>query len=305
MCIKSKVLLTFLFTALYLAAKELPYALEIETSMLNGEANELVYNNDGSKLSELIWGLDDVKLVGIGGKYTFSDNLKFKANLYMNYQEGSSSIDDYDWLYTGMEWTHWSNSPTKINDVLKYDFNFIFNFIPLEFGSVFFTVGYKEDTYNWDAYGGTYIYSDTDNGGFRDQIGTFSNTLLLSYKQNFKTPYIGLGVAWEEDFFSFNALLKYSNMVEAIDEDMHHARDLYFEDFFEEGEFIGLKINGSFGLGSNIYLGAFFEFEKYLLNKGWTRTTNTNTGAVSVSGDGSAGIENESSTIGISLQYLY
>jgi plasminogen activator len=294
-----------LFTSFYITAKDFPYALEVEISILNGEANELVYNNDGSKLSELIWGLDDVKLIGIGGKYFFSENFKFNANLYLNYQEGTSTIDDYDWFYTGMDWTHWSNSPTKINDVLKYNFNFVFNIMPLKFGNVFLTLGYKEDNYKWDAYGGKYIYSDTDNGGFRDQTGTFPDSLLLSYKQNFKTPYIGIGLSFEEDYFYFDLIFTYSNMVEAMDEDMHHARNLYFEDYFEEGKFIGLKVKGSYSLSSNIDLGAFFEFEKYLLNKGWTRTTDTSTGEVSVSGLGSAGIANESSTIGISINYLY
>lgn len=295
----------FISTNIAILPKNSNYSIEFHTSVLSGKANEIVYRTNGSKLSELIWGLDDIKLIGLGAQYYFAENFAFNGDFFINYQDGESTIDDYDWLYEGTDWTHWSNSPTKITDVLKYDFNFTLDLLPLGQGTLYFAFGYKEDTYNWDAYGGTYIYSDTDNGQFRDETGTFPNTLLLSYKQNFKTPYIGIGIKYEEDLFTADALLKYSNKVEAYDEDNHYARNLYFEEYFENGEFISLSLRGEIKINYNIFINAFYQFEKHMLNKGWTQTTDTSTGNVSISGYESAGIKNEISNIGIGIKYIY
>lgn len=297
-------IILFISLTINLYAKGFSWDFRVDTGLLNGEANELVYRTDGSKLSELIWGLEDVRLAGIGTSLNTAYNIKINFDFYMNYNEGKSTIEDYDWADTSIsDWTHWSKSDTDITEVYKYDLNVELFSFHIKSVKYYFLAGYKEDIYTWKAYGGTYIYSS--KGNFRDDINNFSDELLLSYRQDFRAPYIGLGSNYGSKRFDLEGEVLYGNNVDASDEDIHHARNLYFEDFFEDGEYFGISLKGKYNFTKSLSLIVSYDYEKYLLNKGWTKVTNLNTGYTSSYNYNSAGIENESSMYTVGLEYRY
>lgn len=305
--INIKLLLLFCLVSFYTFSADGLLSLRVNQSFLSGSANEIVYRDlAGNKLSELNWGIKDVKLIGIGASYGPISGLSINTDFYINYNEGTSEMDDYDWLdYSRADWTHFSNSPTDITQVYKFDLNTEYTLLSTDLINLFVTLGYKADTFKWVAVGGTYIYSDDDGGNFRAYQGSFPNEPGISYNQSFKCSYIGLGSKINLGSFSLEGKLNYSAKVEVKGEDTHHFRDLYFEDYFSNGELIQLNLQGNFILNDNMTLIASYDYTKYFLNKGYTVSTDLITGVSSTSGFGGAGIENYSTMINLGFKYIF
>ena len=298
-----KRLIIFVFISLGLFAEN--YEIRVNHGFLQGVGNEYVYkDNQGTKLSELIWNLESVKLIGMGFTYGTERPYSINADFYANYMKSTSDMDDYDWVLPISDWTHWSNSPTDINGVYKLDVNLQYK-IPLNSFSLLFLAGYKYDVYKWVASGGTYVYSDDDGSNFRGYKGNLPDTPGISYNQFFTIPYIGVGASLGGDSFSIESKLLYSSAVSAKDEDTHHLRDLFFEDIFEEGTFIQVNLLGKYKLTDSIGINGSYIYEEHLVNKGYTVTTDLTDGSKDTSGYGAAGIANKVSTISLGLNYNF
>ena len=275
-------------------------SIDVNYVNLNGTANEIVYWSSSSdkKLSELIWNLDNVNLIGVGTTYNINENGSINFDFYMNADTGKSDMTDYDWTnYNSSNWTHWSNSPTDITKVYKLDLNFKYISSVRENLDFFIMAGYKLDIYKWVAIGGDYIYPS--------ESGTLDDIPVVSYNQYFNVPYIGVGTTMDISNFSFTGKLIYSGAVIAKDEDTHHLRDLYFEEYFEGGKMLGLILRGEYNFTENFAILGSVDYSKYYLNKGYTIETDLTDGSTTTYGEGSAGIENETSMISLGLNYKF
>ncbi len=87
------------------------------------------------------------------------------------------------------------------------------------------TAGYQEARFSWTRQeAGSYIY---DNGRY---IGNFPHGVRgIGYSQRFKMPYIGLAGDYRIGDFECNVLFKYSDWVNAHDNDEHHAKLTFIE----------------------------------------------------------------------------
>lgn len=275
-------------------------SIDVNYVNLNGTANEIVYWSSSSdkKLSELIWNLDNVNLIGVGTTYNINENGSINFDFYMNADTGKSDMTDYDWTnYNSSNWTHWSNSPTDITKVYKLDLNFKYISSVRENLDFFIMAGYKLDIYKWVAIGGDYIYPS--------ESGSLQDIPVISYNQYFNVPYVGLGAVLNMSNFSFTGKLIYSGAVIAKDEDTHHLRDLYFEEYFEGGKMLGLILRGEYNFTENFAILGSVDYSKYYLNKGYTIETDLTDGSTTTYGEGSAGIENETSMISLGLNYKF
>ena len=275
-------------------------SLDVNYANLNGPANEIVYWSSSSdkKLSELIWNLDNVNLIGVGTTYNINENGSINFDFYMNADTGKSDMTDYDWTnYNSSNWTHWSNSPTDITKVYKLDLNFKYISSVRENLDFFIMAGYKLDIYKWVAIGGDYIYPS--------ESGSLQDIPVISYNQYFNVPYVGLGAVLNMSNFSFTGKLIYSGAVIAKDEDTHHLRDLYFEEYFEGAKMLGLILRGEYNFTENFAILGSVDYSKYYLNKGYTIETDLTDGSTTTYGEGSAGIENETSMISLGLNYKF
>ena len=129
---------------------------------LNGDSSELVYGENGRKLSELNWELDDVPMLNVGGSISPRSWLTISADFWTRLNRGSGTMDDYDFLAINYDgYTHWSHHDnTDLTQGFMFDLNAAFTFYTFEETSFSALVGYKYDTWEWEARGGNYFYSD-------------------------------------------------------------------------------------------------------------------------------------------------
>lgn len=297
---------SFLYGSILKNYKVESSSFDISTSILNGTSYEIVYQTDG-KLSELIWNLDNINLLELDYNLILKNDIRINTRIKTNFTAETSTMEDFDWDsdfddVSNGEWTDYSKSDTEVNEVYQFDFYFEFPAYSNSFFNLYLLAGYKEDSFKWDAIGGEYIYSSSS---FRDISGEFNDIATISYNQYFQTPYFGFSLNRDYKKAYMNAVIKYSAMVFANDEDTHHLRDLYFEEEFEWGEMLDFNFSISYKLSTDISFFSSFNYLKYYLNSGSTKVTDLSDGSITTYGDGSAGIEHESYafSLGVKLDF--
>ena len=312
--LKKILILIFLSLNLYaLDFASMNKSAKVNISTISGTSNEIVYNSDGSKLSELFWRLDNVTLIGVNAAIQPNDrvvvNLDFKKNL----ENPSSTMDDYDWMdgYTTSPagYTHWSHHEnTTVKDVTKIDLNLQAALIPTKLGVLYGMVGYKKDTFKWEAKGGFYEYS-TNNF---NRVYIDDDTKVISYSQYITTVYFGAGVVYTDlADLKIDANFKFATNVSIRGEDMHHQRTdygangIYFVDECDEATLTEWNISIMYDIQKNfsIYLG--YNFTDISIAKGYTTADYINTPYYSVSSNGTAGASHESTmyTLGVKFNF--
>lgn len=275
----------------------------LSLGLLTAEANELVYDSaSGAKASHLTWESDTVAMLGFGGSITPVHWLKLNADFKINVSEGSSTMDDYDWFVTGADWTHWSHhEDTDVDSITMFDINAEFTMMGKDQTRLYGIVGYKQDTFEWSAYGGTYVYSVN---GFRDSSGSFPDGEKgISYEQTYKTPYLGLGFEMDFTPVTFAGRFTYSPAVDLATVDNHYQRNLEFTDDFETGDMFGLDVAVVYALTTNLKLAGSLHYLSYDEVKGSTNVKDTISGyTVHYDGD-VAGSDNTSTLIAATLIY--
>jgi plasminogen activator len=302
-------------------SKALQHSLIVSIDKLNGKADEIVYDG-GKKISHLEWDIKNLKMLSLGFTSKIPDLFEGNSDLFETRIKFSNAINggnggmvDYDWIgknYDGNKnhenWTHRSFSDVKIQKAQQFDIAGSFNLYKEEFR---FNIGYKYDRFKWRDYSGSYIYSSlnkeqTESIAFRDQVGNFNGIRSITYQQIFKTPYIGL--EYQKELFDKkiygNIFGNYSNLVSAEDEDMHHQRNLRFNEYFKNGEYYNWGVNIFGRIKENLYLGAGYEYVYYPENRGYTIMKDLNTNK-SYKYENSAGIKNEFSKISVNLKYNF
>ena len=291
------------------------HSLTISLDKVSGKADEIVYDG-AKKLSHLEWDIKNLKMLSLGLNSQFSNGFGARVKFSNAINQGDGKMVDYDWDGDGYDgnlnhdnWTHRSISNVKIKKAQQFDIAGTYSFYKDELK---FNFGYKHDHFKWSAYGGSYIYPTINQStgemiSFRTDIGTFSDDEVgITYEQTFQTPYIGL--EYQKDLFDkkiyANIFGNYSNLVSAEDEDIHHLRNIKFNEYFKNGKYYNLGANIFGKVKENIYLGLGYEFVYYPENRGYTITQFLDTGEAYQSED-SAGIKNKFSKISLNLKYNF
>jgi plasminogen activator len=297
------------------------HALTVSIDKLNGKADEIVYEGN-KKLSHLEWDIKNLKMLSLGFTSKIPDLFEGKSDLFETRIKFSNAINggnggmvNYDWIGTNYDgnknhenWTHRSFSDVKIQKAQQFDIAGSFNLHKEEFR---FNFGYKYDRFKWRDYGGSYIYSSlnedkTESIAFRDKVGNFNGERGITYEQIFKTPYIGF--EYQKELFDkeiyANIFGNYSNLVTAEDEDMHHLRNIKFNEYFKNGKYYNWGFNILGKIKEDLYLGAGYEFVYYPENRGYTIVKDLDTNE-SDRYDDSAGIRNKFSKISLNLKYNF
>lgn len=266
---------------------------------LNSETKEIVYNNNGSKLSQLEWKADNVKLLNFGIEGNIKNSLFLSASLATNFDNDDMVMDDYDWV-NNTQWTHWSHhDKTQVEDIKMFDANLKYKFEKLP---VYVGVGYKAEKFEYSAFDGDYIYST--NGGFRDSTGSFSG-LGITFEHTLKMPYLIVGTDFNiTKDLNVGADVSYSTFAKFEDQDTHHFRNLVYNDDLDYTNYLGYNIYVNYSITKMIGLGLNYSYNKYDSRKGDTTITNTNSGASSTFED-TAGLEHSNQTITAKLKIKF
>ena len=284
--------------------------LYLSTGQTSVKANELVigqpifgYPTD-YKLSQLIWEVEN-NLVLIGGFSYSRGKTRMNFELQTALSEGDGVMDDYDWLFVGLDWSEWSHhEDTSLTDHNSLDINFDHLFYGTADNAWRFLLGYRESNWAWEARGGTYIYSS--DPGYRDLSGTFTpGEPGISYEQEFSMPYIGIKYEGESEKWKFNVQYEYSNWVSMKATDHHFLRDLIFVDDFDNGDMSSYKIGAAYKFSSELEGYVRYDAREYEELRGNTITKDSNTGAIVGICENCAGADNTNSTWSIGISYTY
>ncbi len=297
-----KKILIFIIINMFIFAEA--YELRIETGVLNGVAHEIVYWDETREMSKLIWPLDNVKIIELGIKKNISKKYKINISFTNKIDSDLVYMEDYDWMNTNDldNWTHWSISPTELKELKKINSN-----IEKEYKKHKYTFsilsGLKYDRYKWIATGGKRIYYGVE--------ATLPNIPVISYTQNFYTPYLGLSYGYGENHLVLSSKLLYSPFVYAHDKDIHHIQNenatnptVIFEDYFFNGQYLEGQILINYLIKNQLKLTLAYEYSHYLKNRGDLVKTVVQTGDSFEISD-CVGIENKTSTISLGLTYKF
>lgn len=273
---------------------------------LGGESKELVYE-DGRKVSELIWKLDNIYMINGGVSVQPKSWLKLNADLWVAVNDGDGTMDDYDWFVPGMDWTHWSHhEDVPLDKGIMFDINVEVPFYTTEGTSFSAFVGLKRDNWKWDAKGGSFVYSVN---GFRDSSMTFPDGQnVISYEQWWTVPYIGIGFTSHLTNWKFSGRIIASPFVQGEDEDMHHLRGqagLLFEEDFDSSSMWSIDLAATYKMTQNWGLTGSFKYQYYDEAKGSTTITDVATGQKFYYDGDVAGADNEAMLFSLSLEYTF
>lgn len=165
-------------------------SVDLSIGVMNGEANEVVYNPNGSVLSHLIWTFDNV--VVLNGNLNYKWNwLNFGVKGRVNITD-DSTMDDFDFpgAICGISGpfcqSHHEN--TSVERALMLDLYAGAELLRVGQFGLQGVIGYKWEHNSWSARGGVSNYTLP-----------FPNIPVISYEQWWEAPYFGLQASGEWD----------------------------------------------------------------------------------------------------------
>jgi plasminogen activator len=283
------------------------FSARMSLGYMDGEAGEYWYVPEiGHKLSELDWKFEEVFMLGLGGSLSPNSWLTFNLDFWINLNEGDNTMDDYDWYLTGYTYTNWSHhDETDLKTAFSLDFNGEFAFYQYQTSKFFGIAGFKYDTYELEAYGGSYIYSANY---LYDTVFTVDNgTKIITYEQNYYAPYVGIGFSsslWETPL-NFSGRVIFAPYVWGDDKDQHYMRDLVFEQDFDSGTMFAVDFTAKYYFTPNFTTWLGFQYQNYDEMKGESTITDTTNGAQTKATGDVAGMDSEAMmfSLGVSFDF--
>lgn len=277
---------------------------------LTDNATELTYLPwSGYKISELDWKTDPVLMLTLGGSIQPKHWLRFNGDLQFKLTDGENSMNDYDWMVPGMDWTDWSqHNDVDLTSGYVMDFNIEFPVLHLgeqTTSSTSFSLfaGFITEKWEWEASGGSYVYSEN---GFRDTIGIFDPAgKEITYNQKFNTPYLGVGFSSRLNNLDLHGRIIFSELVHAEDHDQHHQRGLIFASDCKHGEMLGGNLGFAYRFTPQWAVTADVQYLEYSEVRGVLDITDIRTGqSLHVDGDAS-GIKSSRTSVALGMRYQF
>lgn len=249
------------------------FSARVQAGYLTGTANELVYagSYSNSLISKLIWEIDSLFLAGLGCSFQYKF-FAFHLDGWFKTEDGDGTMDDYDWMIEGEEWTDWSHhTDTPVSGAVIFDINTEVIVPQLSSGKLALSgiVGLKIDNLQWKARGGSYIYTSDPDTTFRDLEGNFEPGVLgITYEQTFYAPYLGIGMRGRLGHFEFAGRLAASiwSMTEA--KDTHHMRDMYTIASMDQGDVLLYDVSVIYNFTESYALEVGYQHTDYETTRG-------------------------------------
>ncbi len=237
---------------------------------LNGEANEYVYWEDsgGRTASKLTWKIDSLYMAGLGVTIQPSHWVNINVDTWFNVGDGDGYMSDYDWMEPAIQdWTDESlHDDTNVTKGFIFDVNAEMTAFSNDQISLTGILGFRRDNFEWEARGGTYVYSA---GGFRNRTGSFpAGELGITYEQTFNVPYFGVGFKGDFDRVHLGVKLIGSIFVNGEAVDQHHMRDLVTYDDFSGEQMWGFDLAFGYDISDRMGVEMTYAYEKYDTMKG-------------------------------------
>jgi outer membrane protease len=192
--------------------------------LMNIEAHEYVYLGN-NKASQLDWDTDGVVLYTASAGADLGADWHVKGRLDLGFG-GDGHMVDYDWVpgfavnQSKDGWSDRSAHPdTRLDYYVSGALEVGRNIFTDESSNVSVGGGIKYTEVRWQAFGGSYIYSD---GGVRNDIGELPDGLKgISYKQKIPTIFLGFDGSTSFDRLTLSGGVKGGMTLGIDDQDDH------------------------------------------------------------------------------------
>lgn len=247
--------------------------LSLGMGLLNGRSQEKVYDR-GEKLSELNWDIKQVPTLHLGLTHHPRDWLSLDVRGWTKMGGGKSHMTDYDWRYgRSAGWSDYSNHPdTRLKNAWQGEFSATAWALKREDLALGVMAGYQRSQFDWEARGGSYIYSYS---GLRDEVGSFQKGAKgISYRQTYATPFLGLAGLYSRQGWTLEGRYKYSQWVKPTDFDTHHMRNTTFDGKHgNRGRMQSLALALSYNFNPQLSVKAGIDHQVYSEAKGRAQIT--------------------------------
>lgn len=286
--------------------------ISVGTSYLTGQSHELVYDPfTGEKISELIWDLNDVVL--LGAKMALESDNGLSVHLRVDAAvAGQGYMEDYDWRGRDIGYHDWTDvswhDDTDLDAYVAVDARFGARVFKKKGLSLHLMGGLASRIMKWTAYGGEYLYSAGTINSSADLYiasGTFPNVPVIEYQQIFQYPYAGLGFAARGSRLSLETALLGAPFVKGSDTDHHLLRALRFDDETYGARMIGAEAALAYQATERVSFEAQARYEAILEGRGPTVLTDMLTGDAFLIGGDASGMDHQSLQLGLSIGYRY
>ncbi len=299
--------------------------MKLGAGILNGESSSIYYDVDGStygltdyKFGESVWKLDDVPMAGIGFSASVGKSVRISFDYWLNTTDGGGGMKDYLWRAVGYDWSDRSqHSDTTVRKAEMIDISAEYIFADTSEGRErnywSAVVGYRRDFFDWQARGGSAIWSSP---GYRDTSVLFADIPLFTYKQTFTVPYIGVQYNTfnhtRDGRLSSRFYLQYSPLASGEDELVSTMGERYTEAnaWKYEGEMsgggwyrFGLEMN--FEITKQIMLTLGYTLQQYNEIKGKRKETDLVGGTTTQYPEDSASMENQYNMFTLGMNYRF
>ncbi len=270
--------------------RDTSYALGISTVFLNGEGKEYVYDPevDGTKVSDLRWESEKVWLLGGHLTVQYKGWLTLNAGLWEKLSASTGTMTDDDWNAVEGLWgskdprfqTNFSESKSDITEASAYDLNGSISVMKFRQNNIHVRglLGYKKETWEWEASDGYWIYIEELIEPFEQGvigIGTAGNLegVGIRYKHETTIPYIGVGIDFRGQRMGLEVHALYSNRVEIKATDDHLERNLRTVDSLSDGKYWSVGVNTKWHISPKLALVGAVGYEEIQTIKGESKWT--------------------------------
>ncbi|HJN37865.1 MAG TPA: omptin family outer membrane protease [Gammaproteobacteria bacterium] len=253
-------------------------SMDVSLGSIHLEALEKVYD-DGFLLSQLEWTTQQSPLLSsiinfkYGPKFTFQLKGAFSSS-------GEGELYDYDWINPTSygvtnsfeNWTHKSHSNTELKYYYQVGFKAFYQLFHKNNLDLKGLLNAQRISMDWDAVGGTYIYS-SGGAGFRGASGSFANGVGINYGQTWDTFALGIDASTDYEDYSFHFAPQYGINTNIHDQDIHVLRGITFnEDLAEKGgsTFLALDVKANKHISKSMDAYAVYSYENHFEGKGET-----------------------------------
>lgn len=241
------------------------------------KGNELVYAS-GNRISHLTWETK-APVVTLSANGEFYNDWTISGNAVFGFN-GDSHMVDYDWLagdYAFDNWTDKSIHPdTRLDKYINLDVALGRNFTLNDAVIVNLHGGLKYTNVKSTAYGGSFVYSDSD---FRDDIGNFAaDQKGITFEQRYPGIFIGTEAKIKHAQWTLTGLARAGVTIGATNTDHHWVTDDRYEDKYGPIPFLSLGAEAAYQVTDNAQFTFGANFEQFFRNKGDTLKYNIASG---------------------------
>lgn len=209
-----------------------------------GTAYEIVYDTSGTPnendyLSLLIWDLDPTVTLGFESLWDSGTGNALEMKLTSAVPGMPvGEMNDFDWLYTDMDWSHWSVSDVNLRWGILFDVEFDHRFVDEGPFTLNLGAGYHLDWWAWRDTTKDSLYSTITgpSSGYPATFGTYSGDGFrdrpdvvatgvdgIDYEVAYHVPLISLNLGLDYPVFFFRAAGRIGPVI-ALSHDHHKLR---------------------------------------------------------------------------------